>query len=371
MLEKTRARGENLLRKSIGFRMDETTVEVGGEDLVNLLDFSGSYNRDKVASLAAFLASRVDKNPQDAAIQFEGDKVKVFRPSQDGLALDQLTAIPKIIESAAMVEATTSASLEAGLPLIVKPPRISTAQVNNLGIKERLGKGISYFRGSIASRIHNIVLASSRVNGTLVPPGETFSFAKAVGDISAATGYQQAYIIEKGRTVLGDGGGTCQVSTTLFRAILDAGLPVEERHAHAYRVSYYEQGGWDPGFDATVFVPTVDLKFTNDTPAYILVQATPNPQTATLIFELYGTKDKRTVTIGKARVWDRTPAPPDRYEDDPTLAKGVVKQVDWAAAGAKAAFDYEVKKDGQVIQQRTFFSNFRPWQAVFLRGTKD
>ena len=99
----------------------------------------------------------------------------------------------------------------------------------------------------------------------LIPPGGTISYNEIVGDISAATGYQPAYIIKDGRTILGDGGGVCQVSTTLFRAGLSAGLPILERHPHAYRVHYYEEGGYKPGLDATVFAPGVDLKMKNDT----------------------------------------------------------------------------------------------------------
>src|SRR3989344_205719 len=98
-----------------------------------------------------------------------------------------------------------------------------------MGIVERIGVGESFFKGSISGRVHNILLASSRISGVLVGPGEVFSFNETVGDISAATGYKSAYVIKNGRTVLGDGGGVCQVSTTLFRAALNAGLEIVER----------------------------------------------------------------------------------------------------------------------------------------------
>jgi vancomycin resistance protein YoaR len=189
-----------------------------------------------------------------------------------------------------------------------------------------------------------------------------------VGDISLATGYQQAYVIRDGRTVLGDGGGVCQVSTTLFRAILAAGLPIVERHAHSYRVGYYEQDS-KPGLDATVFAPSADLKFTNDTSAYILIQSQVDKSKMTLEFDLYGTSDERKAELGKVRVWDVSDPPPDLYEDDPTLPAGTVKQVDYKAWGAKAAFDWKVTRGEEVLQERTFYSNYQPWQAVFLRGT--
>jgi vancomycin resistance protein YoaR len=190
-----------------------------------------------------------------------------------------------------------------------------------------------------------------------------------VGDISAATGYQSAYIIKDGHTVLGDGGGVCQVSTTLFRAALAAGLPIVERHAHDYRVHYYEEGGIQPGLDATVYGPTYDLKFKNDTPTSILIQAKTDVANLSLTFDLYGTGDGRKAQISNQKIWDITSPPPDLYQDDPTLPKGVVKQVDFSAWGAKASFDYLVTRGADVLENTTFVSNYRPWQAVYLRGT--
>lgn len=186
--------------------------------------------------------------------------------------------------------------------------------------------------------------------------------------VSEFTGYQQAYIISGGKTILGDGGGVCQVSTTLFRAILDAGLPITERQAHAYMVGYYEQDS-PPGLDATVYSPSPDLKFKNDTSNSILITARANPRNYSLVFELYGTSDGRVSTISKPAVTDVVPAPDDLYQDDPTLPVGTVKQIDFKAAGAKVTFNYKVTKAGETIYKKTFISNYRPWQAVYLRGT--
>jgi vancomycin resistance protein YoaR len=237
-----------------------------------------------------------------------------------------------------------------------------------MGIKELIGRGSSRFRGSISSRIHNIALASSRFNGVLVKPGEIFSFNKALGDVSIYTGYKEAYIIKDGKTVLGDGGGVCQVSTTFFRAILSAGLPVVERRAHAYRVGYYEQDS-SVGFDATVYDPSPDLKFKNDTPGHLLIQTYVNTRAATLVFEIYGTSDSRIASTTKPVVTDIVSPPEDLYVDDPTLPIGSVKQIDWKAWGAKAWFTYKVTRDKETIYQKTFYSNYRPWQAIYLRGT--
>ncbi len=202
----------------------------------------------------------------------------------------------------------------------------------------------------------------------LIPPGEVFSFTNTVGDITAATGFKQAYVIKSGRTVLDDGGGICQVSTTLFRAALNAGLPIVSRTAHAYRVGYYEQG-YAPGIDATIYYPSVDFQFKNDTPKYLLIQTRVIGTSLTI--DLYGTSDGRTTSMTKPVITSQTPPPPEIRQDDPTLPKGTVKQVDFAAWGANVSFSRKVVRQGEVLQNEVFRSNYRPWQAVFLVGTKE
>lgn len=366
--KETEKRANNLLSKELKLIIGDADYDLKNEELISLIGFKGSFNTEKIASLTANLAQAYDKNPQNAVFNFENGRVTVFKPGKDGQTLNQEEGKTMLLENLLSLEATSSSSLTTNLPIKITPPEISTAEVNDLGIRELLGQGISYFRGSIASRVHNIVLASSKLNGLLIKPKEVFSFNQALGEVSLATGYQQAYIIENGRTVLGDGGGVCQVSTTFFRAALNSGLPIIERRAHAYRVAYYEQG-FGAGLDATVFSPSVDLKVENNTPAHILIQTKAYPQTSTLIFEFYGSSDGRKAFISAPKIWDQVAPPPDKYEDDPTLPQGTVKQVDWAAWGAKASFDYKVTRGDEVLIKKTFYSNYRPWQAVYLRGT--
>ncbi|MCL5019013.1 MAG: VanW family protein [Patescibacteria group bacterium] len=367
--ELTYKRAISLQPKKLTIIIGDNYYDVESQELISLLSFTGGFDTEKISSLSANLAKAFDKEPQNAAFNFENGRVTVFKPGKEGQIINQEKSVPLLNDSLVQLETTTSAKLTASLPIVTTPPEITTDEVNDLGIKELIGRGISYFRGSIASRIHNIVLASAKLNGVLIKPGEIFSFNNAVGDISAATGYQQAYIIQSGRTVLGDGGGVCQVSTTLFRAALNSGLPIVERYAHAYRVAYYEQG-FGAGLDATVFAPANDLKIKNDTPAHILIQTNVDQANMQLTFELYGSSDGRKAYISTPRIWDQAPPPPPKYEDDPTMPIGTEKQVDWAAWGAKAAFDYKVVRGEEVLINKTFYSNFRPWQAVYLRGTK-
>jgi len=319
------------------------------------------------------LSGNINITPQDALFQFENGKVLIFKPSTNGRRLNKEATKNKILSYIYELKKTTPVTVKGILiPLEVDIvyPKYSTDNSNNYGIRELLASGNSKFAGSIPGRIHNIELAASRIHGHLVPPGGIFSFNDALGDVSASTGFQPAYIIKDGRTVLGDGGGVCQVSTTLFRAILNSGLKVVERHPHSYRVSYYEQNS-GPGLDATVYYPGYDLKFENDTANYLLIQSRFDKTDYSLIFEIFGTKDGRKVEITKPVILSQISAPPDLYQDDPTLPKGVVKQVDWRAAGAKVSLSYKVTKDDKTLSENTFYSNFQPWQAVFLRGTKE
>lgn len=372
-VEQVRTRGEALLGKTLSLSLDDQTWQLSSEQIISWINpgpptGGESWKRELIAKWVDELAVTVDRPAQNAHFQYVNSRVEEFSPAKEGLVINKPQLVDELmVKLGALVTTPDSLSLE--IPADKTQPDVTTDQVNNLGIRELIGRGESNFTGSITNRIFNLKLAASRMNGILVAPGETFSFNKYIGDISSASGYKQAYIIQNGRTILGDGGGVCQVSTTMFRAAINAGLPIEERNQHAYRVTYYENDR-QPGFDAAIFTPTQDFKFKNDTPAYILIQTIYDETKKSLAFEFYGTKDGRAVEISKARVWDTVPPPPPLYQDDPELPAGTEKQVDWSAWGAKAAFDYKVTRNGEVLQERTFYSNYRAWQAVYLRGTK-
>ncbi len=340
---------------------------------LNGLNLPPSYKYSQNALDTVLLPLKKDLTvaPVDALFTFENGKVTAFRPSSNGQEPDIQSVQTKISSLIPTLFYERNPQLvKLTIPIKDVKPSVSTDEVNSFGIRELIGTGTSLFQGSSDTRIFNVTLASSKVNGVLIPPNETFSFNKVLGDISSFTGFKQAYVIENGKTVLGDGGGVCQVSTTLFRAVLDAGLPIVERHAHAYRVHYYEEDS-PPGIDATIYIPGVDFKFKNDTGHSILVQSVVDPQTLRLTFYLYGTKDNREISMSQPVITSQTPAPEPSYQDDPTLPKGTVKQVDFAAAGATIYFTRTVKKNGKTIITDRFDSNFKPWQAVFLRGTKE
>jgi len=361
-------RAEKLKNKVLTLKFEFQTFTYKENQLLRLLDAKKEYSEGAIEELANEIAKSVNREPQDSVFVFEEGRVKEFAPSKDGVTLNSEALTEKIRESLTTLETAEDTIVSIEIPVERKTPKIQTEDVNNLGIKELIGRGSSRFVGSIANRIYNISLASSRFKGVLVAPGEVFSFNEVLGDVSVFTGYKQAYIIQDGKTILGDGGGVCQVSTTLFRAALNAGLPIVERRAHAYRVSYYEQDS-PPGLDATVYSPTTDLKFKNDTPGHILIQSVVDTKKATLVFEIYGTSDGRIAKTTKPIVTNVVAPPEDLYQDDPTLPAGTIKQVDFKAWGAKVTFNYMVERDGETVYQKTFVSNFRPWQAIYLRGT--
>lgn len=374
---------EKIKDNSIKLVYQKKTLTIDQKILLSLFDFKDTsssnpnlvgqnitfdnkfIDQKKLAFYLEDLSLEINQPVQNAKFNFDPNtkRVSEFKPAEPGRELD-------IAQTKYLIEESLSgnSSSNISLPVKITEPVISTADTNNFGIDSLLGRGQSNFTGSIENRIYNISLAASRINGSLIDPGATFSFNKTVGDISASSGYKQAYVIKEGRTILDDGGGVCQVSTTLFRAVLNSGLPVIKRTAHAYRVGYYEQG-YPPGLDATVFAPSVDFQFKNDTGSYVLIQAYVYGKSLTI--DLYGASDGRITTLSKSIISDQTPPPPDLRQDDPTLPRGQVKQVDWSAWGAKVVFGRTVERNGETLISERWVSNYKPWQAIYLVGTKN
>jgi vancomycin resistance protein YoaR len=360
-------RAEKLKGKKIVLQFEFQVFSFQANTLFAFLDPYNSFKQDELEKVSAEIAQKIERTSQNPTFVFESGRVQQFAPAKEGIKLQRQTLAENLKTGLNSLLESEEKEVVLQVPVAKTAPEVNTENVNSLGIKELVGRGVSRFKGSIASRAYNINLAATRLNGTLIAPGETFSFNSALGDVSKLTGYKEAYIIQDGKTVLGDGGGVCQVSTTLFRAALNAGLPIVERRAHSYRVGYYEQDT-KAGLDATVYSPTTDFKFQNNTSAHLLIQAFPDVKSSTLVFELYGSKDARQVTLTTPIVTDPVPPPEPLYIDDPNLPAGTVKQIDWAAWGAKSRFSYKVEKDGQIIFEKIFYSNYRPWQAKYLRG---
>lgn len=357
-----------LVGKSLELVAPDQTVTLDDKTLVSWIGFETTCRTDRIDEYLSGLNTSLKKDPVDAVFKFENNRVIDFRPSQNGYVLDTANLGQQMCLKIKELVDSQEKSIKYTLPTVVSEPKIKNNDVNNLGIKELLGRGVSTFKHSSEIRNFNVERGASIVNRILVAPNETFSFLKNLGDVSLENGYKKAYVIKQGKTELDVGGGICQVSTTLFRAMLNSGLNITQRQNHAYRVSYYEED-MPPGYDATVFIPSPDLKFINDTGNYLLIQSSYDSKIKKLVYEIYGTSDGRKTEITNYRQWDASPAPPDVYIDDPTLPAGKVVKDESRVPGLKTAFDWKVTRNGEVIHQKTFQSVYTPWAAVYRRGT--
>lgn len=337
-----------------------------------VFSFSYLFNQKRIEASIAGLGKDINQDPVDAKLTIASGKATVFQSSEDGYELDQIktaTEIANILSARQKVagvssEENLSSVDELELSVKVKKPAISNETVNNLGIKELISTGSTSYKGSPENRKYNIALGASFFNGVLIKPGETFSFMGTLGNVTEARGFRQELVIKEDRTEPEVGGGLCQVSTTMFRAALNSGMEITERSNHKYRVSYYEP---PVGMDATVYDPSPDLKFKNNTNGYILIQS--KIIGTTLTFEFYGTKDSRKVEISDPTLYDITDPGEPIYVEDPSLAPGEVKQTEKAHQGAKASFYYKVtSQSGEVITEKTFNSVYSPWPAKYLKG---
>ncbi len=368
-IQSTIAQAQKLIGKSLSLTYEDKAITIDDATLISWLNFNHDLRADKILDYAQNTADTIKRDPVDALFKFDAatKKVSEFRPAVPGIAVDPQTLANLINTQVTQLTTATASAISAAIPLITTQPTIKNEDVNNLGIKELLGSGESTFHHSTALRNLNIKQGAAIINRILVAPGEEFSFIKNLGPVTLEAGFQKGYIIKQGHTVLDVGGGVCQVSTTLFRAMLNAGVQITDRSAHAYRVSYYEEDS-KPGFDATVFIPNPDLRFINDTGHYVLIQSNYDDVNKKLTYQIYGTSDGRTVQISNYHQWDAAPPPPEKIIDDPTLPHGVMVQDEHAIPGLKTAFDWTVTRGNQIIHQKTFESNFVPWGAVFRRG---
>jgi len=327
------------------------------------MTLSVSLDRGQAIHLAEEIATQVERPPIDAQFRFDdaGGMLVPTVESVAGQTLD-ITATVALIEETAHSDQRT-----ASLPLIPIRPAIATEDGPSLGIIELIGEGVTKFAGSPASRVQNIGVGAAQFDGLLIEPGETFSFNHYLGEVTAEKGYEEGIIIWGNTTRADVGGGLCQVSSTAFRAAFWAGLPIAERWAHSFRVSYYEP---PLGLDATIYSPEVDLKWVNDTGYYILIHTYVDREKNTLSFRFYGTNPGRTVEIDGPYEENPVTHGPAVYREDPTLPKGQTKQIEWPKDGLDVTVYRVIRENGTEVQRDTFFSRYRPWQAVYLVGTK-
>jgi vancomycin resistance protein YoaR len=265
-------------------------------------------------------SAAINQETKPAKLVIEGMWAREFEPGQDGQALD-------VYKTYKLVAAGQP---EIDLPVLVSQSGSNLSETNSLGINELVATGESDFSGSPYNRRVNIKVGASKFQGLIVKPGQEFSFNEILGDVDGEHGFLPELVIKKTGTVPEFGGGLCQVSSTAFRAAMNAGLPITARRNHSYAVKYYAP----QGTDATIYPGVQDFKFLNDLSSHMLIRT--RMEGDKLYYDFYGTKDDRKVTF-----------------DGPY-------QYDKRSNGAmKATWTRSVEKDGQKTEQ-VFNSTYQP-----------
>jgi vancomycin resistance protein YoaR len=240
-------------------------------------------------------------------------------------------------------------------------PKRTTAQALAMGIDQRMSSYKTYYSGT-TDRITNLQLGVRALDGTLVPPGGTFSLNDAIGERTIERGFRPAPVIIGTDYAEEVGGGTSQVATTAFNAAWEAGLRITERHPHSLYISRYQLGR-----DATVYWPSLDLKFVNDTKTWVLVRGFSESDGISVA--IYGGEHRRVESSAEPLVVTG-PVPVERTED-PKLPKGerVVEQ-EGSAPTRTSATRKIYAADGTLIRSETWSTSYEGEKRIVRVGTK-
>jgi vancomycin resistance protein YoaR len=301
------------------------------------------------------LSRTLGRLPRDAGFEVYGDTVQVV-PAKNGLELNVPQAARAILRAA-----TRPTDRVAQLTLVRAAPDRSTAAVLAMGIDRRMASYKTYYSGT-ADRITNLQLGVKAMDGTLVPPGATFSLNDAIGERTAERGFRSAPVIIGNEFAEEVGGGTSQVATTVFNAAWEAGLRITERHPHSLYISRYQLGR-----DATVYWPSLDLKFVNDTKTWVLVKG--SAESDGISVAIYGGEARRVESSATPLVVTGR-APVDRVED-PTLAKGKKVVEEEGSSPTRTTATREIyAADGKLIRSETWTTSYVGETRIVRVGTK-
>ncbi len=263
-----------LMGRQLTLKAGDKTFQIYPQDVSEMIEFVARLKKDdeennngknnsryilspeistaKVFQLTEKISSEIYQEPRDPEFEVSGGKVVAFQLAQTGYELEKEKSVDQIIEAIKKDQKVVE------LPVKITEPTIASNNPEEIGLRELIGEGTTNFSGSPQNRRHNISVGANSFDGVLINPGEEFSMIKYLGPVEASTNYLPELVIKEDRTIPEYGGGLCQVSTTMFRAALDAGLKITERQNHSYRVRYYEP---PVGMDATIYLPKPDFKF--------------------------------------------------------------------------------------------------------------
>jgi len=337
---------KNIIQQGLELKWDDENKKI----------FLG-FNDEVFYNFLKPLTEQVEVEAQDAKFKIDNGRVKEFQSSKDGIKIDFKKTLQEFEKK--LIDFSQDTSF---IYTELTEAKIKIDSINEIGIEELIGVGVSNFAGSPPNRIHNIKTGAVSLNGLILKPGQEFSVNKALGEINAATGYLPELVIKGNKTIPEYGGGLCQIATTMFRLALDSGLPIIERYPHAYRVVYYEPAGTD----ATIYSPHPDLRFTNDTNNNLLLQT--QVRGTEVIFEFWGKSDGRQVEVGKPVIYNITSPGSTKYIETEDLKPGEIKCLESSHNGAEANLKRKVIYKNGEIKEDDFYSKYRPWQAVCLVG---
>ncbi|HEV8601589.1 MAG TPA: VanW family protein [Patescibacteria group bacterium] len=278
--------------KTVSIRNNASLLELARAELLGMpLENYAMQLGDENLNAFNQIVSQTNRSSTPAKMQVEAGRATLFEPGQDGLSVDVF----------ALYQILASADDTLPLPVIVSRPKTTLAETNNLGIIELVARGESDFSGSPKNRIVNIKVGAKKFDGLIVPANEEFSFNKYLGDVDEANGFLPELVIKKTGVVPELGGGLCQVSSTTFRAAMNAGMPIKERRNHSFPVHYYSP----QGTDATIYPGVSDLRFVNNLTSNLLIHT--RIEGTKLFFDFYGTKDDRRVAFDGPYQYDKKP----------------------------------------------------------------
>ena len=277
--------------------------------------------------------------------------------SRDGRKLDVAAS-----EKALLAAALRTVNRTAQLVVVPAKPKLTTERAKALGITGLVGRYTTFYGGD-ANRIHNVQLVARLIDRHMIAPHSTFSFNKTTGERNAAQGFLEAPVIINGELKTGLGGGVCQVSTTVFNAAFEAGLPITSRTNHALYIDHYPLGR-----DATVNYPDTDLTFQNDSDHWILVRTIVGSSSLTV--RLFGTPLHRRVETQTSPLEETGPAPVKREPDSHLyVGEKVVEEYGQPSRSVSVRrLVYDAK--GKLLFDTTWYSNYLAEPKVVRVGTK-
>jgi vancomycin resistance protein YoaR len=297
----------------------------------------------------------VGKKPVDARFSVSGETVGVV-PSKPGTELDAARTARALLRAA-----LSPTNRTARLSVARARPELTTTEAVAMGIDRRLG-GYTTYNSGTADRITNLRLGVTLLDDTLVAPGGTFSLNGVLGERTAERGFRPAPVIIGTSYEEEIGGGTSQVATTVFNAAWEAGLRITERNPHSLYISRYQLGR-----DATVYWPSLDLKFVNDTKAWVLVKGFVEADGISVV--IYGGEDRRVESSAGTR--EITGPVPVKRVLDPTLEKGKRVVVSEGTEPSRTTVTRTVYgADGEVLRSETWTTSYRGETREVRIGTK-